>query len=349
MNEDEKRPLTYADAGVDLTAWHDTRQRIGALVKATYNEHVLGGFGQFGGLFDVSMLKEYDHPVLVSSVDGVGTKLKIAFETGIHTTVGEDIVNHCIDDILVLGAKPLYFLDYVGTGKLSPEVTAGIVEGLSRACRQAGCVIIGGETAEMPGFYQAGEYDIAGTIVGVVDREKIIDGKNIRPGDVVIGLRSNGLHTNGYSLARKIVTDVAARSYGDLFEPTGKTFGEELLRPHRCYSDVLPLMERGLIKGCAHITGGGFPENIDRILPSDTNAVIDAKAWKPDPIFLFLQDSGGVENHEMYRTFNMGIGLVLVVAAEDARKVMASGEIKSFDPKIIGRIEGGNGSVQMEF
>ncbi len=349
MNQGEKRPLTYADAGVDLNAWHDTKERIGRLVKATYNQNVLGGFGQFGGLFDVSMLKEYDSPVLVSSVDGVGTKLKIAFETGIHDTVGEDIVNHCIDDILVLGAQPLYFLDYIGTGKLSPEITAQIVEGLSRACRQADCVIIGGETAEMPGFYQPGEYDIAGTIVGVVDREKIIDGKNIQPGDKVIGLKSNGLHTNGYSLARKIVTEAAGKSYSDIFEDTGRSFGQELLRPHRSYRDVLPLMRRGFVKGCAHITGGGFPENIDRILPADTNVVIDTRKWNPDKIFLFLSEAGGVENSEMYRTFNMGIGLVLIVSSRDVEVVMKSEELGPFEPLVIGHIEEGNGSVKMEY
>ncbi len=341
--------LTYADAGVDLSAWAKAKRRIGKLVKSTYTKNVVGGFGHFGGLFDVSMLKEYEKPILVSSVDGVGTKLKIAYETGIHDTVGEDIVNHCVDDILVLGAKPLYFLDYIGTGVLSPKVTEQFMKGLTRACKKTGCVLIGGETAEMPGIYNSGEYDVAGTIVGIVDEKDIIDGSGIAVGDSIVGLRSNGLHTNGYSLARKIVTEVAGKKYSDTFPAGGKTFGRELLRPHIAYSPVLSIMEKGLIKGCAHITGGGFQENVDRILPKGCDAVIDTKTWEPDAIFVFLQETGNVENDEMYRTFNMGIGMVLVVDPADADGVVKARELKEFKPLVIGSVVAGNGKVVLEF
>ncbi len=352
--EEEKRimqqkPLTYADAGVSLAAWADTKERIGKLVKTTYTGNVLGRFGQFGGLFDVSMLKEYSKPVLVSSVDGVGTKLKIAFATGIHDTVGEDIVNHCVNDILVMGATPLFFLDYIGMGVLSPDIMEQFMTGLTRACRNAGVVLIGGETAEMPGIYSKGEYDIAGTIVGIVDEPEIIDGRTIQPGDRVIGLRSNGLHTNGYSLARKIVGEVAGKTYDDVFPPTGRTFGQELLRPHRAYSSLLGLMKKGIIKGCAHLTGGGFQENIDRILPHRCDAVIDTKSWKPEAIFQFLQKYGNVENDEMYRTFNMGIGMVVVVDKKDAHEVVHAPALKEYEPLVIGSITEGAAKVLMEY
>ncbi len=342
-------PLTYADSGVDLSAWNETKKRISGLVKSTYNENVVGKFDQFGGLFDISMLKEYKKPILVSSVDGVGTKLKIAFETGVHNTVGEDIVNHCVNDILVMGAKPLYFLDYIGTGVLSPEVTEQFMKGLTRACKEAGIALIGGETAEMPGIYNSGEYDIAGAIVGVVDEENIVDGSNIISEDVVIGLRSSGLHTNGYSLARKIVTDIAKKKYSDIFSDTGRSFGEELLKPHRSYSPVLSLMQKGMIKGCAHITGGGFPENINRILPENCNAVINRKSWQPDAIFTFLQKQGNVEDMEMYRTFNMGIGMTLIVDRGIYDDVLNSDELIPFDPLIVGYVTKGEGKIIMEF
>jgi phosphoribosylformylglycinamidine cyclo-ligase len=343
------KPLTYADAGVDLSAWKETKERISKLVQSTYNDKVVGKFGQFSGLFDVSMLKEYKKPILVSSVDGVGTKLKIAYETGIHDTVGEDIVNHCVDDILVMGAKPLYFLDYIGTGVLSPEVTEQFMTGLTRACKNTGCVLIGGETAEMPGIYNKGEYDIAGTIVGVVDEEDIIDGSSISSGDTIIGLCSNGLHTNGYSLARKIVTEVDGKKYSDVFKPTGRTFGEELLRPHIAYSPLLSSMEKGMIKGCVHITGGGFQENIDRVLPENCNAIIDTATWEPDAIFGYLQEKGSVENSEMYRTFNMGIGMAVIVDKKHREDILNLKELGAFDPVEIGLITEGTGSVEMKF
>jgi phosphoribosylformylglycinamidine cyclo-ligase len=349
MTAKNKKSMTYADAGVDLSAWHETFGRIGKLVKSTYNKNVLGGFGQFGGLYNAAECKKLKRPVLVSSTDGVGTKLKIAFSINVHDTVGQDIVNHCINDILVMGAKPLFFLDYLATGKLSPVVTEQIISGMSVACRNAGCVLIGGETAEMPGFYPAGEYDLAGTIVGLVDAGSIIDGHTIKPGDTIIGLRSNGLHTNGYSLARKIVTEAAKKKYKDVFKPTGRSFGLELLRPHRQYSPVLKLMEKGVIKGCAHLTGGGFQENIDRILPSGCDAVIETRRWVPDPIFKFLQEAGCVENDEMYRTFNMGIGMVLVVDSKNLRKIMSSALIRAYEPVQVGYVVKGKAKVRMNY
>ena len=343
------KPLTYADAGVSLSAWAETKKRIGNLVKSTYNDNVVGKFGQFGGLFDVSFIKEFKKPILVSSVDGVGTKLKIAYATGIHDTVGEDIVNHCVDDILVMGAKPLFLLDYVGTGVLSPDVMEQFVTGLTRACKNAGIVLIGGETAEMPGIYNEGEYDVACTVVGVVDEDEVIDGSTIKIGDAIIGLRSNGLHTNGYSLARKIVTEVAGKKYGDVFEPTGRTFGVELLRPHRSYTPLYELIKKNMIKGCAHITGGGFQENVDRILPQNCDAQINTKAWEPEAIFKFLQETGNVENDEMYRTFNMGIGMAIIVDREKSEEIANCEELKEFEPVVVGTIVEGGGTVIMEY
>jgi phosphoribosylformylglycinamidine cyclo-ligase len=342
------KSLKYSDAGVDLGVWNLAKKRIGELVSSTFTDAVVGGFGQFGGMFSAASLKNMADPVLISSTDSVGTKVKIAFETGIHSTVGEDIVNHCINDILVLGARPLFFLDYIGINKLIPAVAEQIIQGLARACKAGGCVLIGGETAEMPGVYSVGEYDLVGCIVGVVDRSGIVDGRTITPGDTAIGLRSSGLHTNGYSLARKIVREVAGRKYSDLFEPAGRSFGDVLLTPHRAYSPVLSLMGRGLIKGCAHITGGGFQDNVDRVLPGNCDAVIDTGSWKPDPIYKFLQDAGNVESDEMYHTFNMGIGMVMVVDSGNVGAVLEAPEIAGFEPRVIGRIAGGTGKVILE-
>jgi phosphoribosylformylglycinamidine cyclo-ligase len=345
----QKRRLTYADAGVNIPVWNATRKKLGKLVESTFNDSVVGKFGHFGGMFSLASLRNYKKPILVSSVDGVGTKLKIAAEVGIHDTVGEDIVNHCVNDILVLGAKPLFFLDYIATGKLEPKVLLQVITGLTRACRAAGCVLIGGETAEMPGFYQAGDYDIAGTIVGVVDEKDVIDGSEIKKGDLLVGLASNGLHTNGYSLARKIVKTAAKKSYSNIFKETGLTFGQELLKPHRSYSPVRSLMAKGLIRGCAHITGGGFTDNVDRILPSGCNAAINCAAWAPAPIFSWLQKQGCVENSEMYRTFNMGIGMVLAVRKNDAERVVRLKELQPFSPRVIGTVVPGNGKVELGF
>lgn len=343
------KSLKYSDAGVDVAVWNKTKGRIGELVASTYNSHVLGKFGQFGGMFDISGLTGINHPILVSSTDSVGTKVMIAFETGVHDTIGQDIVNHCINDILVLGAKPLFFLDYIGINKLLPEIAESIITGLTKACKLSGCVLIGGETAEMPALYKPGEFDLVGCIVGVVDKERIIGGSTIVPGDVLIGLKSNGLHTNGYSLARKIVTEVAEKKYSDTFNANGMTFGQELLRPHRSYLSVWNLMQKNLIKGCAHITGGGFQDNVDRILPENCNAVVDTTTWTPDPIFSYLQKEGNVESEEMYHTFNMGIGLVMAIKQSDVEQVMNSQELTEFDPTIIGNVTSGSGKVELMF
>jgi len=341
-------PLKYSDAGVSIDTWNSVKGRVGELVSSTYNSRVSGRFGQFGGMFDISHLKDMDSPILVSSTDSVGTKVKVAFDSRVYNTVGMDIVNHCVDDILVMGAKPLFFLDYIGIGKLVPVVAEQIVEGLARACRASDCVLIGGETAEMPDIYGDGEFDLVGTIVGVVDRNRVIDGASIKPGDTVIGLRSVGLHTNGFSLARKIITEVGKKKYSDIFED-GKTFGQALLEPHRSYIKLLPLMEKGIVKGCAHITGGGFTDNVNRILPSECDAVINAKSWTPLPIFQYLQTTGGVENLEMYRTFNMGIGMTVVVSPEHADLILRDDGIGEFEPVVIGNIISGTGVVQMVF
>ncbi len=344
-----KKPLTYADAGVNLAAWGDTKDRIGKQVKSTYTDNVVGKFGQFGGMFDVSFFKDMKKPIMVSSVDGVGTKLKIAVDTNVHNSVGKDIVNHCIDDILVMGARPLVFLDYLASGVLEPEVTEKVIEGIASACREAGVALIGGETAEMPGMYQSGDYDIAGTIVGVVDEEKVIDGSTIKAGDTLVGLRSSGLHTNGYSLARKIVTEVAEKTYFDTFEATGKTFGEELLAPHVAYTPLFGAIDKGIVKGIAHITGGGFQENIDRVLPETCNARIDTAKWEPNPIFKFLVEEGAMELDEAYRTFNMGIGMVVVVAPSNVDDIMNDESLAQFNPIVVGEITEGTGVVDMNF
>ena len=344
-----KKPMTYADAGVNLAAWDDTKDRIGKQVKCTYNDKVVGKFGQFGGMFDVSFFKDMEKPIMVSSVDGVGTKLKIAVETGVHDTVGCDIVNHCIGDILVMGARPLVFLDYIGTGVLEPDVTEEIVKGLAKACRESGIALIGGETAEMPGMYGKGDYDIAGTIVGVVDEAKVIDGSKISEGDVLIGLRSSGLHTNGYSLARKIVQEAAGKKWSDILETTGKTFGEELLAPHTSYEPLFAAIDKGYVRGIAHLTGGGFQNNIDRVLPETLNARIDTKNWEPNPIFKFLVEEGNMELDEAYRTFNMGIGMAVVVAPEDAVRLLDEEALEIFEPVIIGGITAGTGVVDMNY
>ena len=343
-----EQPLRYRDAGVDIGAWNSVKGGIGELVASTYNERVVGMFGQFGGMFDIGGLGDCRRPVLVSSTDSVGTKVMIAFETGNHETVGHDIVNHCVNDILVMGAKPLFFLDYIGIYKLLPEVALKIVGGLTEACRQNDCVLIGGETAEMPDLYKKGEYDLVGTIVGLVDRDKVIDGSTIVPGDLLIGLRASGLHTNGYSLARKIVREIAGRSYGDPFDEHGRTFGHILQEPHRSYFPLFPLMQRGLVKGCAHITGGGFQDNVNRMLPMSCDAVIESAEWEPDPIFQWLQQTGHVERDEMYHTFNMGIGMVFVITPENLDLVLKAPELQLFEPRRIGHIVGGSGRVVLE-
>jgi phosphoribosylformylglycinamidine cyclo-ligase len=283
-------------------------------------------------------------PVLVASVDGVGTKLKIAFAMDKHDTVGMDLVNHCVNDIAVLGARPLFFLDYVGCERLEARVFQQLLRGLSRACRSAGCALLGGETAQMPGMYRKGEYDLAGCIVGVVDRAKIIDGKNIKSGDAILGLPSNGLHTNGYSLARKILVEKMRLKASSPLPGATITVGEELLRIHKNYQPVLSKITAGVIKGLAHITGGGLIDNVPRILPSNCDAVIETKSWRMPPIFQILQKNGGVDAEEMYQVFNMGIGMVAIVAERNARRVMSI-----LRAKRIGRIERGTGKVRLKF
>ena len=314
--------MDYKQSGVDIDAGNEVVRRIRSLAKSTFTPGVLSEIGSFGGLFSLSAAAMRD-PVLVSSADGVGTKLRVAFMTGIHDTVGRDLVNHCVNDILVQGAIPLFFLDYLATGRLDPDVAVQIVQGLSVACRENGCALLGGETAEMPGFYADGEYDVAGFIVGAVEREHLIDGRTIGTGDVLIGLPSSGLHTNGYSLARRIVFDLAGLGVNDNVPELGTTLGDALLRPHRSYLPVIrPLLGTGLVKGMAHITGGGITDNLPRVLPEGRGAVIDRNAWQIPALFQWLQRQGGVPDEDMLRTFNMGIGLIVICGPSAADAVL---------------------------
>jgi phosphoribosylformylglycinamidine cyclo-ligase len=313
--------ITYRDAGVDIDAANEAVHRMRDYVRSTFTPGVLTDVGSFGGMFALGSLTQYQNPVLVASIDGVGTKLKVAIALNQHDTIGRDLVNHCVNDILVQGARPLLFLDYFATGKLNPAVAADVVKGLAEGCREVGCALLGGETAEMPGLYTETDYDLAGAIVGIVDREKIINGTRIQSGDTVVGLASSGLHTNGYSLARRILLNNGDNSLS-LYEhlPTlGRTLGEELMAPHRCYANaILPLLEEFDIHGMAHLTGGGFYENIPRILPADCSVTIERRTWPVPPIFSLIQERGNVPDPEMFRTFNMGIGMALIVAAEQA-------------------------------
>ncbi len=311
--------ITYKKAGVDIDAGDETIRRIKGLVRSTFNERVLSDLGLFGGLFDAKF-SEYKHPVLVSSTDGVGTKLKIAFLMNKHDTVGQCLVNHCVNDILTSGAKPLFFLDYFATGKLYPDVAFQVVSGFVEACRNNECVLIGGETAEMPSFYDDGEYDISGTIVGVVEKDKIINGKKIQRGDVLIGLKSNGLHTNGYSLARAVL--LKKFTLDDYFPELNSTLGEELLKVHKSYlKAVTPLLQEDLINGISHITGGGIVGNSIRILPEGLGLKIDWDAWEIPFIFELIKREGDISDEEMRRVFNLGIGLILVTKPELVNKV----------------------------
>jgi len=316
--------MDYKASGVDIDAGNEVVRRIRGLAKGTHTPGVLSDLGSFGGLFHLGV-RGYRDPVLVSSADGVGTKLRLAFMTGIHGTIGVDLVNHCVNDILVQGAEPLFFFDYLATGRLEPDVAVQIVDGLARACRENGCALLGGETAEMPGFYKDGEYDVAGFIVGCVERDRLIDGRGIAPGDVLIGIPSSGLHTNGYSLARSIAFERLRLDVRDLVPELGVTVGEALLAPHRSYLPIVrPLLEARVIKGMAHITGGGITDNLPRVLPTGTEAVIRMGSWEVPPVFTWLQRGGAVPREDMLRTFNMGIGLILAVAASDAGRTLAS-------------------------
>jgi len=317
------KPISYADAGVSIDTANVAVSKIREFARATFNHRTLSDIGSFGGLFSAAF-PEMAEPVLVASADGVGTKLKIAFETGIHNTVGADLVNHCVNDILVQGARPLFFLDYFATGKLELDVTASVVEGMARACRENGCVLLGGETAEMPSMYAAGEYDLAGFIVGVVDRAKIIDGRSIVPGDVVLGLPSTGLQTNGYSLARKLFFEVGGYKADSYLDELGTTVGEALLATHSSFLPELDgLLDTGKIKGLAHITGGGFLENIPRILPHGVSVEINRGTWPELPIFGLMQRLGNVDDQEMFRTFNMGVGMIAICSSSHAAEVAA--------------------------
>jgi phosphoribosylformylglycinamidine cyclo-ligase len=312
-------PITYADAGVNIDRANRTKQRIKYLAHKTFTKGVLSEIGGFGGLFSVN--KKYLDPVLVSSVDGVGTKLKVAFEMKVHHTVGADLVNHCVNDIAVQGAAPMFFMDYLATGTLQPEVAEKVVEGIAEACKHNGCALIGGETAEMPGFYPEGEYDLAGFIVGVVEREKIVTGKNVQIGDIILGLPSNGLHTNGYSLARKLLFEVARYSPETYVNEIKNKVGNELMRTHKSYWPVLKKMiDADCIVAMAHITGGGITENLPRVLPRGTAAAIDMGSWPVLPVFEHLQVLGNVPPEEMLRTFNMGLGMLLVISSAKFKK-----------------------------
>jgi phosphoribosylformylglycinamidine cyclo-ligase len=315
------RKKAYARAGVDVDLGNRLKRGIQSLVRQTHGPQVLGKIGGFGGLFraNFSGMRE---PVLVASIDGVGTKLKVAFALDKHDTVGADLVNHCVNDIAVVGARPLFFLDYIGCGKLEPRVFQELLRGFSRACQSAGCALIGGETAQMPGMYHKGEYDLAGCIIGVVDRRNIIDGRKIRPGDVILGLESNGLHTNGYSLAREILFRKMRLKVTSRLPGSAKTVGQELLRVHKNYELLLAKIPSGMIKGLAHITGGGLIDNLPRILPGNCDAVIETKNWRVPRIFQVLEENGKIDPHEMYQVFNMGIGMVAVVSARDAERAM---------------------------
>jgi phosphoribosylformylglycinamidine cyclo-ligase len=331
----------YAAAGVDVDLGNTVKRGIQKLVRDTHGPEVLGKIGGFGGLFRADF-KGMKDPVLVSSVDGVGTKLKIAFATDRHDTIGQDLVNHCIDDIAVVGARPLFFLDYLASATLEPKVFTQILKGFAKACKAGGCALIGGETAQMPGMYQAGEYDVAGTIVGVVDRAKILDGSAVRKGDVLIGLASNGLHTNGYSLARKVLFDKMGLTTNSKLEGVKGTLGDELLKVHKNYQPLMASLPPKVLKAAAHITGGGLIDNLPRVLPENCDAEIDLASWKVPAIFEIIGREGKVARDEMYQVFNMGIGMVLIVSEKHAADTL-----KQTKGRVIGRIVAGKGVVQL--
>ena len=359
----------YARAGVDIDLGNKVKATLPRLLAATHRPEVLGKVGGFGGLFALDVHK-YRQPVLVSSVDGVGTKLKLAFALDRHDTIGQDLVNHCVNDIAVLGAEPLFFLDYLGTGKLQPHVFTEIIQGFAKACAENRCALIGGETAQMPGFYQAGEYDVSGTIVGAVEKSQMLDGKAVRPGDAVIGLASSGLHTNGYSLARKIFFERLKLKPTSYIPELRNTLGNELLKVHVSYGPLIQKLlqkfnvRRGsrlagkrspkdtrdasnTIKALAHITGGGFVDNIPRVLPRNCDVIIRKGTWDVLPIFQLIQAKGGVPENELYQVFNMGIGMVVLVAADEADDVMRFARAQKHPAWLIGGVEKGRGVVRV--
>ena len=339
MSEDA---LRYGSAGVDIDASNAAKRRIKTLVESTFTPGVLGGFGGFGGMFRVP--PGVENPVLVSSADGVGTKIKVAIEANRHDTIGRDLVNHCVNDILVQGALPLFFLDYVAFGKLDPAVVEAVVSGVAAGCRENGCALIGGETAEMPGLYTPPDYDLAGFIVGYVEENRILGSHRVRPDDVLIGLPSSGLHTNGYSLARKIVTDRLRLRMDDAFPAGGGAVADVLLAEHRSY---LPALKQVLdrVHAMAHVTGGGLMENLNRALPKTVDAVIDTSSWKVPDVFRVLQEAGAVEPAEMHRTFNMGVGMVVICAPSDAKSILSAASAAGVAGWILGSLKPGSGAV----
>ncbi len=352
-------PITYKDAGVDVEKGDEFADTIQGLMQRTFDGRVVGGTGGFAGLFSVDFhdrlwRRNYRYPVLVSSTDGVGTKLKVAFRAGRHDTVGIDLVAMCVNDIIVLGAEPLFFLDYLATGELAPQAMHQVVKGISDGCRECDCALLAGETAEMPGFYDSGEYDMAGFVVGVVEKRKIIDGEKVRPGDGIIGLTSSGIHSNGYSLARKLIFEEAGFQPDDTLAGHGlnETVADVLLRPTRIYAR--PIREvmcyyrvKQPVHAMAHITGGGLPGNISRVLPEDCDADIDSQSWERHKIFDIMQEIGDVPEAEMYKTFNMGIGLVLIVSSYFERSIMDTLRRHGADPVLIGRVQEGTGDVHI--
>lgn len=350
----KKTKSAYAAAGVNLEASNSLKSGLGRLLKAASRPEVLGKVGGFGGLFALKPSK-YKQPVLVSSVDGVGTKLKVAFAMNRHHTIGHDLVNHCVDDIAVLGAEPLFFLDYLGTGELKPNVFKEIVAGFAQGCAENNCALIGGETAQMPGFYQKGEYDVSGTIVGVVEKSRMLDGRGIKPGDAVIGMASSGLHTNGYSLARKVFFDTLKLKPLSRVPELGGSVGDELLKVHVSYGPVVQALLKSynksararVIKGLAHLTGGGFIDNIPRVLPKNCGVTIERGSWPVLPVFDLIEKHGKVDNTEMHQVFNMGIGMTAIVSGSRADSVLRSIRRRGHDAWIVGEVTKGRGKVKL--
>ena len=335
-----KKRAAYARAGVDINLGNTLKDRLPSLVRRTHGPRVLGGIGSFGGLFR-AVFPGMKDPVLVASMDGVGSKLSVAVLAGRHDTVGEDLVNHCVNDIAVMGARPLFFLDYLGAGRLDPRVFTQVIAGLARACRRAGCALIGGETAQMPGLYRGADYDLVGCIVGVVDRARILDGSRVRPGDALVALPSNGLHTNGYTLARDVLLGRMKLGVDDGLPGSRRTVGAELLRVHRNYEPALRSVPPRTLHAAAHITGGGLPDNLPRALPPDCRALIERRRLRVPHVFRLIAGEGKVDDAEMLRTFNMGVGMVLVVSAKEADKVA-----KLLRGRVIGRVEKGRRGVE---
>jgi phosphoribosylformylglycinamidine cyclo-ligase len=335
------RKAAYARAGVDVGLGNQLKGGIQRLVKSTHGAEVLGGIGAFGGMF-APRFNGMREPVLVSSIDSLGTKMKVAMAMGRHDTVGQDIVNHCVNDIAVLGARPLFFLDYIGIEKLTRDVFEELLKGLTKACKAAGCALIGGETAQLPGIYISGEYDLVGCIVGLVDRDSIIDGSKINAGDIVIGLPSSGLHTNGYSLARRVLFEQMKLRPESKMSGLSRTVGDELLRVHRNYQPLISKLPNEWVHGIAHVTGGGLIDNLPRVLPAGVDAVIDTSAWRVPGIFRIIEENGGIARDEMYQVFNMGIGMTLIVPAKRSKEI-----VRRTRGRAIGRIEHGQGKVRL--